>query len=460
MQSVVKQQPGKLKDIDRPEPLNTENTFEYRELFFSVTDAKSVITFANDIFLRLSKYPQQEIMGQLHKIIRHPDMPRAVFDLFWDRLKAGQSVASYVKNLSKDGSYYWVMALAFPCSGGYLSIRLRPGSELFAKARKLYSQTLRCQQEQEKVTDKKTALKRSKQLLLDLLEQDGYSSYEEFMWNALQSEMRNREQMMHRTHPNGPNISIPPALIKLRAIMSDVVRAFDDRKQIHATLMGHSDYILKLARSIQLLSMNAQISSAKLNQEDISLSVVAEKMGLQSIRGEKELTELKELILKLSKGIGNLNFDIISAKLQVEMTIDFLQKQDAGVQTDRHSILSAEQAVKLLYEAFVPRLESIINDITQLPTYLNKLMASANDIERLLLELRFIHVTGKVEIARLSQVSTTIASTFEELIEEVHSAEKHLLELSELVQNQQQIKKKYLSLKEELKTLSRKFADL
>ena len=83
----------KIKDFDSPEPINRESRFDYNELFFSITDPKSTITYANDVFVRISKYDVDEIVGQLHKLIRHPDMPRSVFYEFWNHLKNDQPVA-------------------------------------------------------------------------------------------------------------------------------------------------------------------------------------------------------------------------------------------------------------------------------------------------------------------------------------------------------------------------------
>ena len=74
----------KIKDAKKPIPINQESPFKYEELFFSVTDHKSNITFANEVFVRISKYEQEDVIGQLHKLVRHPDMPRAVFNIFWD----------------------------------------------------------------------------------------------------------------------------------------------------------------------------------------------------------------------------------------------------------------------------------------------------------------------------------------------------------------------------------------
>ena len=81
--------------MNRPTPKDQEARFLLEEMFFSTTDARGVITFGNDIFVRVSGYPLVDMVGKPHNIIRHPDMPRAVFRLFWDYLQAGRSVVAY-----------------------------------------------------------------------------------------------------------------------------------------------------------------------------------------------------------------------------------------------------------------------------------------------------------------------------------------------------------------------------
>src|SRR4051812_39423368 len=91
-------------------PGSTEQPFEVDELFFSATDRKGIITSGNSVFVRVSGYGRDELVGRAHNLVRHPDMPRAVFQVLWDYLEAGRPIAAYVKNLAKNGNPYWVVA--------------------------------------------------------------------------------------------------------------------------------------------------------------------------------------------------------------------------------------------------------------------------------------------------------------------------------------------------------------
>ena len=93
--------------MERPEAIDEEYLFEGR-VIISETDTKGVITFANRKFCEIAGYTPDELKGQPHNIIRHPDMPKAAFAQMWETIKSGQSWHGIVKNLRKDGRYYWV----------------------------------------------------------------------------------------------------------------------------------------------------------------------------------------------------------------------------------------------------------------------------------------------------------------------------------------------------------------
>jgi PAS domain S-box-containing protein len=95
-------------------PTNTEMFFEEDDIIVSKTDIKGRITYANQSFCRIAGYTEAELLGQPHSIIRHPDMPRAVFKLLWDTVLEGREIFAYVKNMAKNGNFYWVFAHVTP----------------------------------------------------------------------------------------------------------------------------------------------------------------------------------------------------------------------------------------------------------------------------------------------------------------------------------------------------------
>ena len=119
--------------MNRPDPVDEEYTFK-NGLIVSSTDLKGIITYANRKFCEISGYSKNELQGKNHNIVRHPDMPKIAFQELWETIKAGKEWTGVVKNLRKDGRYYWVYT--------HISPMIEEGSTLgYAAARRPASPT-------------------------------------------------------------------------------------------------------------------------------------------------------------------------------------------------------------------------------------------------------------------------------------------------------------------------------
>ncbi|MGB4101279.1 MAG: methyl-accepting chemotaxis protein [Alphaproteobacteria bacterium] len=123
----------------------TQNEAHFRDdqIIYSETDDKGRITQVNQAFIDVSGFTREELIGQPHNIVRHPDMPSEAFEDFWRDLKAGKSWCGYVKNRCKNGDYYWVFASASPLieNGqfkGYSSVRTKPSRDAVAQVNGVY----------------------------------------------------------------------------------------------------------------------------------------------------------------------------------------------------------------------------------------------------------------------------------------------------------------------------------
>ena len=96
--------------IDTSFDMFIETIVPHNELIISRTDLKGIITYVNETFAEISGYTPEELIGQPHNIVRHPDMPKSVYADLWRSLKENESWSGYVKNLRKDRGYYWVYA--------------------------------------------------------------------------------------------------------------------------------------------------------------------------------------------------------------------------------------------------------------------------------------------------------------------------------------------------------------
>jgi PAS domain S-box-containing protein len=114
------------------------------KLIVSRTTPSGIITHANQAFIDMSGYALHELIGVNHSILRHPDMPAKAFKDLWDTIQSGRKWNGYVKNLRKDGAYYWVKATVIPNirNGqlmGYTSVRRKPSRSKVAACTELYA---------------------------------------------------------------------------------------------------------------------------------------------------------------------------------------------------------------------------------------------------------------------------------------------------------------------------------
>lgn len=130
--------------LSRPTPVNEEVFFDGRSLI-SETDPKGIITYVNRKFVEMSAYSKEEAIGQPHSLLRHPDMPKAAFEEMWKTIQAGKIWEGYVKNLRKDGKFYWVIVNIMPkvddngTITGYIASRKVPKREDIEKISNQYA---------------------------------------------------------------------------------------------------------------------------------------------------------------------------------------------------------------------------------------------------------------------------------------------------------------------------------
>jgi PAS domain S-box-containing protein len=167
-------------------PTDAEVLFDKDDIIVSKTDLKGRITYANQTFCQIAGCSEAELMGQPHSIIRHPDMPRAVFKLLWDTLLEGREVFAYVKNMAKSGNYYWVFAHVTPSFDqnkriiGFHSSRRVPDPETIKTAiTPIYSAIL---QEERRHRNGQAALSASFKLVVEFLKSKNMS-YDEFIFS-------------------------------------------------------------------------------------------------------------------------------------------------------------------------------------------------------------------------------------------------------------------------------------
>lgn len=166
------------------QPSNIERKMREDDFIVSKTNPKGIITYGNPIFIEFSGYSEEELLGSQHNIIRHPDMPRSAFKLAWDTIQSGKEFFAYVKNMSKDGGFYWVFTHITPDFDGngkivgYTSVRRCPSADAVAKIEPVYRSMLAA----EKAAGSRSAIEAGTAVLVDIMKQTGMT-YEELVFS-------------------------------------------------------------------------------------------------------------------------------------------------------------------------------------------------------------------------------------------------------------------------------------
>ncbi|WP_417317695.1 PAS domain-containing protein [Emcibacter sp.] len=168
------------------EPVNEENTFGQDEIIVSKTDLKGRITYVNDTFCKVAELDERDVLGEPHSIIRHPDMPRSVFQLLWETIQHKKEIFAYVKNISRSGKYYWVLAHVTPTLGkdgnviGYHSNRRSVSANEVKKVDSLYKEIAAVERQHE---NRKEGMLAGSKFLVEKAVKNA-TSYDEFIWSV------------------------------------------------------------------------------------------------------------------------------------------------------------------------------------------------------------------------------------------------------------------------------------
>jgi len=177
-------------------------------------------------------------------------MPRAVFWLLWETIQKGEPVGAYVKNMAKDGRYYWVFAIVTPIEGGYLSVRIKPVSQFLPLIEREYAALL--------AEEKTRRLKplESAQILLSRLSEIGFRDYGSFMATALCQEIRARDEKLGRC--------LDKALFHFEGLTKEAAALLEYADGVVADYMAH-----------RYVPFNLRVLAAKLGEAGATIGVLA-----------------------------------------------------------------------------------------------------------------------------------------------------------------------------------------
>jgi len=294
-------------------------------LGFVVTDENGVILDMNDVFVGWARFSRERLTRTPHSILRHPGMPAGLFKLVWDRLRTGQPACAYLQNLPADGNTYTVFVTMSPTTSGYLAVQQKPCRPEAAEAiAKLYSSVRAVEFE---AIDEGTALEtipgRGADLLVDLLRQLGFSSYDDFMWTALPQEV---DEYYRRTPAYlGPIADDGSPAAALMGTSQDLARELLPWSQQQTELLRTWGTLSKTLVSLTPMMEEAKRAAEKISEEiaqeaefkAMNLSITVWASMIAEI--EKAITDLPNDLLALRQACAQTRFWIGLAQIHTQM---------------------------------------------------------------------------------------------------------------------------------------------
>jgi aerotaxis receptor len=429
-----------LRDVPRD--------FRADEMFFSTTDRRGIITAGNEVFVRISGYAPEELIGRAHNLVRHPDMPRAAFRLVWNYLQASRRAVALVKNRAKDGSHYWVAALFAPIDDGFLSIRFKPGSSWFAPVREIYGRMLAEEKRAKDAgADGRAQMDASTDLLTAAVRTHGFADYDAFMRTLLCDELKSRDALLAREgrtiiRPLPEVLSAAPtdaATVRLRALyeqgthvysqLSRLYERLDDFVALQRVLEGKSQFVTNLTRELRLAAMNIALASTQLGDEGQSLAVISHFMGGSSSDVATAVGGLTAGIQGVSGRLRTVIFNLAACRLQIEMLMTFVRELIVA-ELPAEKIEAQRALIRTLQTAFRRSLDRAAAALGNLDVNARSLNTTSAELERHILSLELAQLGGRVETSRLAQ-QDGFTAVFTHIRQQIDSTRQQLLELSE-----------------------------
>lgn len=321
---------------ERVEPTGAVRAVGPRDLIFSTTDGRGVITSANQGFARIAAHPWSDLMGAPHNIIRHPQMPAGAFKLMWDTLQAGQPFAAYVQNLAGDGAAYWVFATVTPLDDGYLSVRIAPGVDAYwSAAAGAYADVLVAERQARAeglggVAVAEVGCAR----LADRIGQLGFADAEEFMHTVMPAEVLAMAERRRPVDPaeqaDGPVGVVLSTCVAVDREVAGLMERLDGLHGLAEQLQQVERDALAAVAALGEVTELAQHASATVSQ---TAPVLLSTAGAMSTLGDEVGGMLAELAPELAaarRAVLRVRFRIALARLHVDAVVDAAREIDRG----------------------------------------------------------------------------------------------------------------------------------
>lgn len=403
-----------------------EAKFDANELFFSITSLDSTILSGNEVFFRVSGYTKEETIGRYHNVVRHPDMPRVFFKVLWDYAGAGKPIAGYVKNRAKNGDYYWVFAALFPLKDCIVSIRIKPTGALLSAVQELYPMLLDAEYH--------GGMEAGGAMITPLLNSLNYKDYEEFMSDALLQELKGRQRLGSSEGMHLQDASLSPIRQRLLAVYrytEDLMVKYDRWfekidifNHVKSVFEEKSLVLRQVAREVVFLSLNASVSSYKVENGGETFAILARDVRTNAKENDELIGIIDALVHELSDSLNAMIFSVSGVRLQSEMLNYFIRElMCEECKVEHHEIESNMDTLITLVSDYAHKTDALQHLIDQ---QMRDVLKNLDQLEQQMMYLGYIQVYGIIEAAGsqnervsfegiFSQLKTLIAKTSQEL---------------------------------------------
>lgn len=312
-----------------------ERTLGRTELFFSTTDRRGVIRQGNSVFARISGYSLDEMVGMPHNLVRHPDVPAGVFRIMWTWLEAGRPVGTYVCNRTKDGAHYWVFAVVSPLDDGFVSVRMAPQASSLPLVAEVYAETRVAEHDATRQgLARREVAAVGEHALLAALARRGFGSYEEFMHQALPTEVA-AGGVVKEAHPRpgatGEIARVLDGTLAVDGVLGDLVAELETFRALGDDLSSTADHVLEMTGRLEGSVVAAQEASALVAEKSPVLANVAQVMAQPMSEAITELERLSPAFVALRADVDRMRFQIALATLYNDMAAVFAAEVRDGV---------------------------------------------------------------------------------------------------------------------------------
>jgi PAS domain S-box-containing protein len=402
----------------------------HSQLSYTLTDPAGVIRGVNDAFLNLTGLTRNDLIGKPHNVVRHPEMPRSVFQLMWETIADGKPFSAFVQARSSKQNSIWTLATIVPNNDGYAGIRLTPTGPLFLAATSIYKDMLE--------VESRDGIQAARQFMFEQLDAIGYSNYDDFMTAALVEEMRLAESSLSTmaiTYSRSPQpghfhteLLLPASRLvrqidalfskafKLTLLFSEIEKDMQEKSVFLSSLAGEIYERTALLKSVtadsSLIRAHEVIETfigllGRLNQSADSL--------LHLIKRSQYETSISSLQIKMLERFIEEGLESPPSKLPSEPRLELKNDLFVLCETTARHIHASLETVDQLPEAiaiFEKEVQGLIkfSAIFQNEQFIHKgLKTSAgHDLSDLLKALELATLTLEPEIADLQRLKDSL----------------------------------------------------